>query len=48
MPEVEIFTLVDNTAVIEKLLLADQLDLGLVEALSILRTCARTCSATTT
>jgi DNA-binding transcriptional LysR family regulator len=31
MPEVEIFTLVDNTAVIEKLLLADQLDLGLVE-----------------
>ena len=31
MPGVEIFTLVDNTAVIEKLLLADQLDLGLVE-----------------
>ncbi len=30
-PEVELFTQVDNTAVIEKQILADQLDLGLVE-----------------
>jgi LysR family transcriptional regulator, transcriptional activator of the cysJI operon len=30
-PEVEVFTQVDNTAVIEKQILADQLDLGLVE-----------------
>ena len=31
LPEVEIFTQVDNTSVIEKLLLEDRLDLGLVE-----------------
>lgn len=31
MPKVEIFTMVDNTSVIEKLILQDQLDLGLVE-----------------
>ena len=31
MPKVEIFTLVDNTSVIEELILQDQLDLGLVE-----------------
>jgi DNA-binding transcriptional LysR family regulator len=31
MPEVEIFTQVDNTHVIEKLILEDRLDLGLVE-----------------
>jgi LysR family transcriptional regulator, transcriptional activator of the cysJI operon len=31
MPEVEIFTQVDNTSVIEKLILEDELDLGLVE-----------------
>ena len=31
MPSVEIYTLVDNTSVIEKLLGEDQLDLGLVE-----------------
>jgi DNA-binding transcriptional LysR family regulator len=31
MPEVEIFTQVDNTSVIEKLILEDQLDVGLVE-----------------
>ena len=31
MPKVEIFTIVDNTSVIEKLILEDHLDLGLVE-----------------
>jgi len=31
MPSVDIFTLVDNTSVIEKLILEDELDLGLVE-----------------
>ena len=31
MPTVEIFTQVDNTSVIEKMILEDQLDLGLVE-----------------
>jgi DNA-binding transcriptional LysR family regulator len=31
MPKAEIFTRVDNTSVIEKLILEDQLDLGLVE-----------------
>ncbi len=31
MPEVEVFTVVDNTEVIEKLILEDHLDLGLVE-----------------
>jgi LysR family transcriptional regulator, transcriptional activator of the cysJI operon len=31
VPEVEVFTRVDNTSLIEKLLLEDQLDLGLVE-----------------
>jgi LysR family transcriptional regulator, transcriptional activator of the cysJI operon len=31
LPEVEIFTQVDNTSVIEKLILDDRLDLGLVE-----------------
>jgi LysR family transcriptional regulator, transcriptional activator of the cysJI operon len=31
MPAVEVFTRVDNTSVIEKLILEDQLDLGLVE-----------------
>ncbi len=30
-PDIEVFTQVDNTALIEKLILADQLDLGLVE-----------------
>ncbi len=32
-PDIEVFTQVDNTALIEKLILADQLDLGLVEGL---------------
>jgi DNA-binding transcriptional LysR family regulator len=31
MPDVEVFTQVDNTGVIEKLILQDQLDLGIVE-----------------
>jgi LysR family transcriptional regulator, transcriptional activator of the cysJI operon len=31
MPDIEVFTMVDNTEVIEKLILEDHLDLGLVE-----------------